>query len=82
MKLYENMQDVFENPQDYAETDQNIVIGEFDENTYLMIGTDDMKTFYFMWEDDETCQEYHLEGSESYEDLWNKMISDLRDNNQ
>lgn len=79
MELSEDIENLLEHPEDYAEEDRDVVIGKFDSATYLMFGKQDGTGRYlFAWEDEIQSEDYVQRAGEPLRKTWERMIEDLR----
>jgi uncharacterized membrane protein len=78
----ENIEEVLRNPEQYVDFREDKVLiryyGEDTSNpTYIMIGQDEYDKFYLVIEDNDTSEDVYTSENESLEDLFNKLLQEI-----
>lgn len=78
----ENIEEVLRNPEQYVDFREDKVLvryyGKDTSNpTYIMIGQDEYDKFYLVIEDNDTSEDVYTSENESLEDLFNKLLQEI-----
>lgn len=78
----ENVVEVLRNPEQYVDfREDKVLIRHYGEDTsnptYIMIGQDEYDKFYLVIEDNDTSEDIYTSENESLEDLFNKLLQEI-----